>query len=217
MPLYKKNGLYDQKAVGSGDAMKISELRIENFKRFEKIEIDFKNSLTEDISDKFIILGDNGVGKTTVLQAIALCLSKCSGKIKNVSEFDWPGWRADRYGKWGIPLIEMKIHFTDKEITKTREIAEQWCNFTNPTETIIPGENKTLTLRLSGEWYEALGEDGQTSQANLFQLKGRYYAIQLLRTSPRARDYFDYLPGFFWFDQFRNLAVCRIGRFRGDF
>ncbi len=40
--------------------MKISKIRIENFKRFNNLEIQFTNNLTKDISDKFLILGDMG-------------------------------------------------------------------------------------------------------------------------------------------------------------
>lgn len=191
--------------------MKVSKLRIENFKRFTDLEINFTNKLTEDISDQFLILGDNGTGKTTVLQAIALCLAMCSGKIRNVSEFDWQGWLPDRYEKWGTPIIEVDIQFTDEEIKATTEIAKKWLELKKPKSKTLPGENKKLKLRLRGEWCEAFDENGNSSRANLFQLKGRFYATQLIRTSPWARDYFDRLPGFFWFDQFRNLASPPVG------
>ncbi len=71
--------------------MKISKIRLENFKRFKDREVDFVNGFTGELSDRCLVLGDNGSGKTTLLQAIALCLSMCSGKIWNVSEFDWQG------------------------------------------------------------------------------------------------------------------------------
>ena len=83
--------------------MKISKIHIENFKRFNSIDIDLTNKLTNDISEKFLMLGDNGAGKTTILQAIALCLSMISGKIRDVSDFDWQGWVPGRYEKWGQP------------------------------------------------------------------------------------------------------------------
>ncbi|SLM29880.1 AAA ATPase [Desulfamplus magnetovallimortis] len=187
--------------------MKISKIRLENFKRFKDLEVDFINDLTQDLSDQFLILGDNGSGKTTLLQAIALCLSMCSGKIRNVSEFDWQGWVPERYEKWGTPLIELDVHFTDEEIQATKEVAQKWIELKKPKSKVIPNENKEITLRLSGEWVEVVGEKGKKSKETLSQLKGRQYATQLIKTSPWARDYFDKLPGFFWFDQFRNLAT----------
>ena len=122
--------------------MKISKIRLENFKRFKELEVDFINDLTQDISDQFLILGDNGSGKTTLLQAIALCLSMCSGKIRNVSEFDWQGWIPGRYEKWGTPVIELDLHFTDEEIQATREVAQKWIELKKPKSKVIPNENK---------------------------------------------------------------------------
>jgi len=187
--------------------VKISKLRLENFKRFDSLEIDCTNKLTGDIADQFLILGDNGTGKTSVLQAMALCLSICSGKIRSVSEFDWQGWVPDRYEKWGKPLIELDVHFVEEEIKATREVAKKWLELHNPKSKALPGENKKLTLRLQGEWCEAVDEEGRKDRAHLLQLRGRFYTAQLIKTSPWARDYFDALPGFFWFDQFRNLAT----------
>ena len=186
--------------------MKISRLRIENFKRFDQCEINLRNEFTQDIANPFLILGDNGTGKTTVLQAIGLCLSMVSGKIRQVSEFDWQGWVPGRYEKWGKPFIELDIHLSDEEISATREVAKKWLEMKKPQSKMLPEENRKLTLRLNGEWIEAIGENGSKKE-NRYQLKGRYYAAQLLKTSSWARDYFAKLPGFFWFDQFRNLAT----------
>lgn len=187
--------------------MKLSHIYIENFKRFKNIEIDLKNKLTQDIANPFLIVGDNGTGKTTVLQAIGLCLSMVSGKIRQVSEFDWQGWVPGRYEKWGKPLIELVINLSDEEIMATREVAEKWIELKKPKSKVLPEDDHKLTLSLNGEWIEVKGENGKNKKGNLYQLKGRYYAAQLLKTSPWARDYFSKLPGFFWFDQFRNLAT----------
>ncbi|MBD3266273.1 AAA family ATPase, partial [bacterium] len=105
------------------------------------------------------------------------------------------------------PIIEMDIHFSDEEINATREVAKKWFELKKPKSKVIPADNHTLTLSLKGEWVEAKGDDGKSKKENLFQLKGRYYAAQLIDTSPWARDFFSKLPGFFWFDQFRNLAT----------
>ncbi|MCX7044149.1 MAG: AAA family ATPase [Candidatus Sumerlaeota bacterium] len=186
--------------------MKISRIYLEKFKRIDKLEIRVINGLTEDIADQFLLLGDNGTGKTTVLQAVALCLSKASGSIKSVSDFDWLGWTPGRYEEWGTPLIELEIWFSEEEINATIEVARKWLELRNPPEPILPGQSHKLILRLRGEWSEVLDESGVNRKENHFQLKGRHYASQLRKTSPKFRDYYNNLPGFFWFDQFRNLA-----------
>jgi len=46
--------------------MKISKIRLENFKRFKDLEIDFINGLTRELSDRLLVLGDNGSGNDFV-------------------------------------------------------------------------------------------------------------------------------------------------------
>lgn len=89
--------------------MKVESIRIENFKRFKDLEISFKNEILDEVSDRYLILGDNGMGKTTLLQAIALPLTFATGRIRDISDFDWIGFLPSRYWRWGSPRIEMQV------------------------------------------------------------------------------------------------------------
>lgn len=191
--------------------MKIAKIVLENFKRFDSIEIDLRNAATKELAEQFLILGDNGSGKTTILQAIGLCLSMVSGKIRNVDAFDWQGWVPGRYDQWGRPRIELEVFFDEDEIIATREIALKWIQEFDPHSSTLPSENSRMVLRLKGDWAEAEGEDGSTSNAHLYQLKGRMYAAQLVKRYPQVRGFFRRLPGFFWFDQYRNLGSTPSG------
>lgn len=51
-----------------GDGMYLTKLKLQNFKCFENIEIDFHENLT-------VIAGSNGAGKTTILEGAAIALS----------------------------------------------------------------------------------------------------------------------------------------------
>ena len=185
--------------------MKVASIHLQNFKRFENLEIKLRNSLTGDIADRFLLLGDNGTGKTTVLQAIALCLSLASWRTRSVRDFHWLGWVSGRYERWGRPVVELEVHFSQEEIDATREAASRWFRSRSTGEGspsyVEPGDSKVVSLRLDGEYYSA------GSQAELYQFRGRWYAAQLLETDPAARNLFEHLPGVFWFDQFRNLAT----------
>ncbi len=61
----------------------IKTLRIENFRRFESLNIDF------DGSNIAILAGRNATGKTTILEAINLALSERNSKFTEVKESDF--------------------------------------------------------------------------------------------------------------------------------
>ena len=111
--------------------MKVSKVKLIHFKRFEFFEMEIKNNLLSEISNQFLILGDNGTGKTTVLQAIALCLSRISSISRTENDFDWQGWVPGRYERWGTPIVELDVHFNEDEIDATREVADLWFKYHN--------------------------------------------------------------------------------------
>jgi Cdc6-like AAA superfamily ATPase len=182
--------------------MKISRILLRDFKRFETIEIQVTNGLTQAIADQFLILGDNGTGKTTILQAVALCLTMASHRIEKMEEFDWVGWLPARYYRWGTPYIELDVHFTQPEINATRQAARRWHEILHPHDEFRePGDTPDVTVSLEGTRYSAKGGINE-----IYQFGGRAYAASVLKQDPSVRDLFRDLPGCFWFDQFRNLA-----------
>ena len=190
--------------------MKIASIDLVDFKRFANLHIEIRNSLTKDVADQFLFLGDNGTGKTTVLQAVALCLSLASWRTRSVREFDWLGWVPGRYERWGRPRVKLEVHFSEDEIEATIEAARRWFRSQKghgqEREFIEPGRSRVVHLTLDSDYYSAdLSQGGPSPE--IFQFRGRWYAAQLLDTDPGARELFERLPGVFWFDQLRNLAT----------
>jgi len=197
--------------------VKVEAISIENFKRFDRLEVSFKNSILGEVSDRFLILGDNGSGKTTLLQAIALPLALATGKIQTITDFNWTGFLAERYWRWGSPRIELEVSFEAEELEATREIARKWYSsqppeFQKEHEFVEPGDSPTVTLLLSGDYWKA----GNTP-AERAQFRGRYYAQWFInRGDQSVRSDFSLLPGIFWFDQFRNLGTPQAQEGMGE-
>ncbi|NJR22792.1 MAG: AAA family ATPase [Richelia sp. CSU_2_1] len=186
--------------------MKVESISIHNFKLFDNLEVSFKNKTLDEVTNRFLILGDNGTGKTTLLQAIALPLALATKQIQNITEFDWLGFLPARYSKWGTPNIKLEVSFEPEEIEATREVAQRWYaaqpeEFRFDRPFIKPGDRTSIQLVLNGEYWKA----GTTPEERA-QFQGRYYAQKLLRIDPSIRSLFSKLPGIFWFDQFRNLG-----------
>jgi len=197
--------------------MKVESITVQNFKRFDDLGVSFKNKTLQEVTNRFLILGDNGTGKTTLLQAIALPLALATKQIQTVSEFDWVGFLPGRFWIGGSPHIELEISFEDEELEATRSVARKWYNAQpvefRPHNFVEPGNSRLVKLTLNGEYWK-IGEDNRLEERA--QFLGRYYAQRLLKSAPSARSEFSRLPGIFWFDQFRNLGSNPLPENRGD-
>lgn len=197
--------------------MKIESVTVRNFKRFDNLEVSFKNKTLQEVADRFLILGDNGTGKTTLLQAIALPLELATKKIQSVSDFDWNGFLSGRFWAWGAPYIELEISFEDEELEATRSVARRWYDAQpeefRPHNFVEPGRSQYVKLTLNGEYWK-VGKDNNLEERSQFH--GRYYAERLRYRDPSIRSEFSKLPGIFWFDQFRNLGSKPLSEVSGD-
>ena len=190
--------------------MKVASIHLTNFKRFEDLHIDLRSSSTGDVASQFLFLGDNGTGKTTVLQAVALCLSLACKRTTSVKEFNWPGWVPGRYERRGKPSIELEVHFTKDEIDATHEAARRWFD---------SSKERRIWKEIHQPWQ--IGIRAPTARRGT--VFSRSVPPCALRGSPpisrplvcgsvpgdrsERADLFVRLPGVFWFDQFRTLAT----------
>jgi hypothetical protein len=181
--------------------MKILEARIKRFKRFEEPGLTLSFQDEGEVLNRVLLLGDNGSGKTTALQAIGLTLNLATHNRETFETFRWTGWAPHRLFARGEPEVELDVQFEPDEIAATHEAFQRWYDQARG-DLIEPGDAQRVTLKLKGMRVWAL--EGASA---LFQCRGRGYAAALAKSDPSARALFSRLPGVFWYDQYRNIAL----------
>jgi predicted ATP-binding protein involved in virulence len=86
--------------------MKIKRIKFENFRLFENLEVNFPDS------NFIVLIGNNGAGKTSILDGIATCLTHFTGEMMSKKE----GYSIDHW-------------FTDDDVTNGKEKGNVSCSF----------------------------------------------------------------------------------------
>ena len=187
--------------------MKVAQLRLHNFKGIRELDISFEDEGGR-IRPLTLLLGDNGSGKTTALQAIALILSLASRRTAEPTELDWPGFLAERVSSQGETRVELEVAFEADELAAIKEAYQLWRQL-NPRPDpgvwggfVEPSELARVTLVYDGG--ALLCPQGARA---LRQFYGRFFIRELLKTQPRVRALFRRVGDVFWFDQNRNLMT----------
>lgn len=182
--------------------MQLASLRVDNFKGLQELAIDFLQD--GEPRPLTLILGDNGSGKTTVLQAIALVLSMVTRKTTGV-ELRWPGFLAERVSTLGASRVELDVCFDADELRTIDALYRGW-SLRVPPETrlllIPPGDMPHVRLI-----YEGGSLTSPQGDAGLNQFLGRFFIRHAMRTDLHATDRYAGVGDVFWFDQNRNLAT----------
>ncbi|MCX6359685.1 MAG: AAA family ATPase [Armatimonadetes bacterium] len=188
--------------------MKLSQVSIRNFKVVRELNVDF--STFDGLRRLTLLLGDNGSGKTSALQAIALVLSLATRQTRDASQLAWNGFMADRLATLGTPVVELQVQFDQDETDAVAELFDIWrgsrhTDWLQTHRVTEPGRHPVVTVRYEGgRLTSPQGAEG------LCQFLGRYYVKVLSAELPqRFYDRFTRLGDVFWFDQYRYLGTAR--------
>lgn len=191
--------------------MKIRRVQIENFKGVKALDISLESpdgvprALTT-------LIGDNGSGKTTVLQAIALTLSLATRRTREPSALAWHGFLAERVSSLGPTRVEIQVSLLPEEVATTRRLFQWWyhaisADWRETHRIVPPSDHLDVTL---------VYDDGRLTSPQGFealnQFLGRYYVKALLMSQTVRREMFADIGDVFWFDQHRNLGSVMMGR-----
>ncbi|MBD2388552.1 AAA family ATPase [Cylindrospermum sp. FACHB-282] len=178
--------------------MKVQTVQLKYFKKFRNPPIfDFTNKETGLARDLIILVGMNGAGKTSLLQAIAATLGTATGRLKRLADLEWPGFNYELLGSnWGRfeSDVTVKIQFSSQELQAVREFQDKLRD--KGRDLLPPADKHIVTLRWENERVKA------DTAAELFQFKGREYAKQLLRSE--SFQVFEQVGTVLWYTEQRN-------------
>ncbi|MBP0016414.1 MAG: AAA family ATPase [Cyanobacteria bacterium SBLK] len=177
--------------------MKVRSLQLKYFKKFSDRSFEFTDKETGLAQNLVVLIGANGSGKTTILQAIAATLGQAIGQLKNLQDLDWPGFNYELMSSnWGRfePEVNLEIQFSLQELKAIQEFYEKVAAYKNYLQP--PAHNHLVNLK----WHD--GRVQANTAAELFQFKGRQYAKQLMRSE--GNRVFEKVGGILWYIEQRT-------------
>ncbi|WP_254173233.1 AAA family ATPase [Planktothrix pseudagardhii] len=178
--------------------MKVQSVQLKYFKKFRERSFDFTDPETGLARDIIVIIGMNGAGKTSLLQAIAATLGVATGRLQKLPDLEWPGFNYELLGhNWGRfePEVTLKVQFPSPEIEAVGEFHHELQKIGRNLP-VSPANENVIFLRWQGERVQA------NTAAELFQFKGREYAKQLLRSE--GFQVFERVGTVFWYTEQRT-------------
>lgn len=183
--------------------MKLEYAHITNFKGVKEVRLDFQPPPEKEPVSLHAIIGDNGSGKTTILQAIAVTLGLATRRVSGVDRFSWYGFVPQRLSTMGKTRVELQVLLDNEEITVTKELFTEWRKHfeRDGARLVEPGQSQRLTLVLENG--RVICKEGMEGLAQFY---GRFYVKQLAKRQPDLKEMFSKVGDVFWYDQYRNLG-----------
>lgn len=181
--------------------MKVQSLHLKNFKRFRDLSLDFRDPETGLAEDLIVLIGKNGSGKSSILQAIAAILGTATGQLANPTELDWPGFDLNLANKaWARPMsIEINVEFSQDEIEATYDYFVR-TEMSQNSNKVPPGKNSVVRLNYNPN----INRSEAPSAAQFFQFRGRDYARMISKYAPDGAKLFEQVGDIFWYTEHRT-------------
>jgi predicted ATP-dependent endonuclease of OLD family len=183
--------------------MKIKSITLQNYKQFvEPITFSFTNPDGE-VNEKTLLIGNNGTGKSSILQAIVALVASAVRENFTPESLDWAGYEYRFLQTGNLPLrIEIEILLSEEEIDFTKQyfkqLKEKGINLGR-----MPSDKKTVILYLDYNNKKVLAKEGL---AAFNQLTGYQYAKNLAQYTPNKALLFENVGNIYWYNEQRNLS-----------
>ena len=179
--------------------MKIKEITLRNYKRFVKeTSISFHKDV--EINDLTLIVGNNGTGKSSLLQAIVMMIAPLTRDHFSVEDIDWGGFEYRFLQSGGrMPLkVEATIDFSEEELNETVLYAERLKKIGNKLD--LPNKNKEVKVFFDYENRKPFTKDPK----NYCQFSGHQYAKQLTAFEADKSKLFEKVGNIYWYTEQRT-------------
>ncbi len=185
--------------------MKLQSAHIRNFKGVKDALLTLQQPGSSAPDNLHAILGDNGSGKTTILQAIALTLGLATRRMGSLEQFPWYGFVPQRLSTLGKTRVELSVCLDEEEVRGTQQLFAAWRRHYEQegARLVEPGQERVLTVVFENGVVRVTDSSGKDARGQLF---GRFYVRQLARVQPDAKSWFGKFGDVFWYDQYRNLG-----------
>lgn len=183
--------------------MKIKSITLQNYKRFvEPVTFSFTDPDGE-VNEKILLIGNNGTGKSSILQAIVALVASTTREKFNPKELEWAGFDYKRLQTGNSFLkIEAEIIFEGEEIEANYEYAQK---LKDMGKKISPMPSKEKIVKL----YLDFANDKINVKSNyglngIRQFSAYQYAKQLTHL-PNPIHLFDKVGNIYWYHEQRNI------------
>ena len=180
--------------------MKVKQIEISNFKKFVISQTyDFINE-EGNVNDITLLLGENGSGKSSLLQAIVFVTALASREGFVVKDFDWPGFEYRHIHSGRLPLkIKCDYQFSVDELEATHSYAKELIN--NGVNLHTPDKYSEVSLTFD---YEKEGVIASKGRSSFYQFSGYQYAKRLSKNAVNKNQLFDRVGNIFWYSEQRT-------------
>jgi len=182
--------------------MRLKKLELRNFKKFiNKETYNFQKSNRYDSdSDLTLIVGNNGTGKSSILQAIVLVAATASREGFKIEDFDWPGFEHRHMQTGKLPCeINCTFEFQDEELDAIVEFAEKLIEKGIPLG--VPSKVKDVKLKYDYQNSKVVASEGANAY---YQFGGYQYAKRLAKFSVGKDRFFDKVGNIYWYTEQRT-------------
>ena len=180
--------------------MQVRCVHLKHFKKFRDQRFDLTDPETGLARPLIVLVGENGNGKSTVLQAIAATLGTATGRLPCPADLDWPGFELALVGNaWGPPSeATVGVGFSDEEVKATEEYFEKVPGLLGRPGVTPPFGASQVELTFHEGHIEA-GHAGYYSQ-----FRGREYAKQVVKLVEDGHKVFEKVGAVFWYTEHRT-------------